>query len=450
MSAYSPYSNSERNLPLERSLSPMEITTILVVLCAGLSWMNYKFLKLPQAIGLLVMGMMLSFSLLTADFFLPGVHFSANLHALVKNIDLFNLVIHGMLASLLFAAALHIDLRSLRSVKIPIVSLATVGVLISTAVIGTSVWLACAALGVDLPVAWAFVFGALISPTDPVAVLSVLKAAKVPKSLSAKIAGESLFNDGVGLVAFTVLLAVAMASSGYEFDAHGGLVTVTGAVDFGGVAKVFMVEVFGAVVLALVAGFLTVSMIKGVDDASVETLISLALVLGLYMLCTELHLSGPIAVVIVGLIVGNFGASYAMSERTKKHLFPFWEMVDSILNAMLFLLIGLEVLVLDIDQSHVAVALAAVPLVLFGRFISVYLPVNALRMLGHTFSRGTVRIMTWGGVRGGISVALALSLPDVPFKATILTITYVIVVFTVVVQGLTIAPLARRLSSAAR
>ena len=435
---------------MERSLSPMEVTTILVVLCATLSWLNYKVLKLPQAIGLLVMGMMLSFSLLTADFFIPGVHFSANLHGIIKGIDLFQTIIHGMLSSLLFAAALHIDLRALRSVKIPILALATVGVLISTASVGGAVWLAALALGVDLPIAWALVFGALISPTDPVAVLSVLKAAKVPKSLSAKIAGESLFNDGVGLVAFTVLLAVAMASSGYEFDAHGSLVTVTGAVDVGGVAEVFLVEVFGALVLGTAAGFMTVRMIKGVDDAAVETLMSLALVLGLYMLCTELHMSGPIAVVVAGLIVGNFGASYAMSERTKKHLFPFWEMLDSILNAMLFLLIGLEVLVLDIDAGHVAVAVAAVPLVLLGRFVSVYLPVNALRMLGHTFSKGTVRIMTWGGVRGGISVALALSLPDVPYKPTILTVTYVIVVFTVVVQGLTIAPLARRLSAATR
>lgn len=428
------------------SLSPMQVATLLIVISAALSWINLKLFKLPQAVGLLVMGLMGSLTLIAADHYIPYIHFASNLHNAIASIDFFDTVMNGMLSALLFAAALHVDLRALRSVKIPIIVLASVGVVISTFIIGGLLWTVGDMLEIGIPLAWALVFGALISPTDPVAVLSVLKTVKVPKSLSAKIAGESLFNDGVGLICFTVMLALAMATSGYQFDSHGDLVSVEGSANLLAVAEVFMVEVFGAIVMGTLAGFLCVKMMKGIDDASVETLMSLALVLGLYTLCMDLHMSGPIAVVIAGLILGNFGATYAMSERTKRHLFPFWEMTDSILNAVLFLLIGLEVMVLRIDGSHSVAALIAIPIVLFGRLVSVLIPVQVLRALGQQFSHGTVRLMTWGGVRGGISVALALSLPEVPYKGTILTTTYVVVVFTIVVQGLTIAPLAKVLA----
>ncbi|NTF17734.1 sodium:proton antiporter [Agrobacterium rubi] len=431
---------------MNESLTPMQVATLLIVISAVLSWINLKLFKLPQAVGLLVMGLMGSLTLIAADHYIPYVHFAGELHNAIAGIDFFDTVMNGMLSALLFAAALHVDLRSLRSVKIPIIVLASVGVVISTFIIGGSFWAISDMLGIGLPLTWALVFGALISPTDPVAVLSVLKTAKVPKSLSAKIAGESLFNDGVGLVCFTVMLAIAMATSGYQFDSHGDLVSVEGGANMLAVTKVFAIEVFGAIFMGTAAGFLCVRMIKGIDDAAVETLMSLALVLGLYTLCMELHMSGPIAVVIAGLILGNFGANYAMSERTKRHLFPFWEMTDSILNAVLFLLIGLEVMVLRIDGSHSVAALIAIPIVFFGRFVSVLIPVQSLRSVGQKFSHGTVRLMTWGGVRGGISVALALSLPEIPYKGTILAATYVVVVFTIVVQGLTIAPLARALT----
>lgn len=431
---------------MNESLTTMQVATLLIVISAVLSWINLKLFKLPQAVGLLVMGLMGSLTLIAADHYIPYVHFAGELHNAIASIDFFDTVMNGMLSALLFAAALHVDLRSLRSVTIPIVVLASVGVLISTFIIGGSLWAVSDMLDLGLPLAWALVFGALISPTDPVAVLSVLKTARVPKSLSTKIAGESLFNDGVGLICFTVMLAIAMATSGYQFDSHGDLVSVEGGANMLAVSKVFAIEVFGAVIAGIMAGFLCVRMIKGIDDAAVETLMSLALVLGLYTLCMELHMSGPIAVVIAGLILGNFGANYAMSERTKRHLFPFWEMTDSILNAVLFLLIGLEVMVLRIDGSHLIAALVAIPIVFFGRFVSVLIPVQTLRSIGHKFSHGTVRLMTWGGVRGGISIALALSLPEIPYKGTILAATYVVVVFTIVVQGLTIAPLARALT----
>jgi NhaP-type Na+/H+ and K+/H+ antiporters len=432
---------------MNSSITPMQVATLLVVLSAVLSWINLKIFKLPQAVGLLVMGLLGSLGLIAADHYVPYIHFADDLHAAIASINFFDTVMNGMLSALLFAAALHVDLRSLRSVKTPIIALASIGVVISTFIIGGLLWGVGGMLNLGIPLAWALVFGALISPTDPVAVLSVLKTAKVPKSLSAKIAGESLFNDGVGLICFTVMLAIAMATSGYQFDAHGDLVTVEGTANLLAVAEVFMVEVFGAIAMGTAAGFLCVRMMKGIDDAAVETLMSLALVLGLYTICMELHMSGPIAVVIAGLILGNFGANHAMSERTKKHLFPFWEMTDSILNAVLFLLIGLEVMVLRIDGSHSVAALIAIPIVLFGRFVSVLVPVQALRSMKHKFSYGTVRLMTWGGVRGGISVALALSLPEVPHKGAILATTYVVVVFTIVVQGLSIAPLAKRLTA---
>jgi CPA1 family monovalent cation:H+ antiporter len=431
---------------MNSSLTPMQISTLLIVMSAILSWVNLKLFKLPQAVGLLVMGLMGSLTMIAADHYIPWVHIADSMHNAIAGIDFFDTVMNGMLSALLFAAALHVDVRVLRSVKVPIIALASIGVVISTFIIGGALWSIGSMLDIGIPLAWALVFGALISPTDPVAVLSVLKTVKVPKSLSAKIAGESLFNDGVGLVCFTVMLAIAMATSGYQFGDHGNLVTVEGGANLIAVAEVFAVEVLGAIVFGTAAGFLCVRMMKGIDDASVETLMSLALVLGLYTLCTELHMSGPIAVVIAGLILGNFGANYAMSERTKRHLFPFWEVTDSILNAVLFLLIGLEVIVLRIDSSHALAALVAIPIVLFGRFVSVFIPVRVLGQLGQNFSHGTVRLMTWGGVRGGISVALALSLPEVPYKGTILATTYVVVVFSIIVQGLTIAPLAKMLA----
>lgn len=423
----------------------VQISALLVVLSAFLGWLNHVLVGLPHAIGLLLMGLVGSVALIAADHFLPGFHFADNLQAVIEGIDFFDTVMNGMLAFLLFAAALHVDLASLRSQKAAIFAFATVGVLISTAVVGVGLWLVAGALGVDLPLQWALVFGALISPTDPVAVLSVLKTVKVRESLQAKIAGESLFNDGVGIVTFTVLLAIAVASTG-TVGVEGEFIAADGGMKLTAIAEVFVVEVIGAVVLGLAAAAVAMFMIRRANDAALETLISLALVLGTYVLASSLHMSGPIAVVIPGLIIGNLGASSAMSEGTKEHLFPFWTMVDEILNSVLFLLIGLEVLVIRFAPDYALVALACVPLVLLARYASVAIPVTTLSTFGHAFSNGAIRLMTWGGVRGGISVALALSLPENRYKGFILTGTYVVVVFSILVQGLTVAPLARKLS----
>jgi monovalent cation:H+ antiporter, CPA1 family len=339
----------------------------------------------------------------------------------------------GMLSFLLFAGALHVDFDALRGRAWPVALMASLGVMISTTVIGVGIWLASAPLGWPVPLTWALVFGALISPTDPVAVLATLKVVKVPIAIETEMKGESLFNDGVGVVVFSVLVAIA-AGTGASGDA------VTPA----GIAHVFVVEAGGGALLGAGAGWVAYRMMREVDDFIIETLITLALVTCAYAFAHRLHVSGPIAVVVAGLLVGHRGPKDAMSAGTQQQLFGFWPLLDEILYSVLFLLIGLEVLVVNFGAHFATVAAVAIPLALLGRFAAVALPVQALR-LRLRFSKGTIPLLTWGGLRGGISVALALSLPDSEVKATLLAATYAVVVFTIVVQGATLARVARRL-----
>jgi CPA1 family monovalent cation:H+ antiporter len=291
-------------------------------------------------------------------------------------------------------------------------------------------WLAAGALAIPLPLAWALVFGALISPTDPLAVLSVLKAVDVPKTLEIDMTGESLFNDGIGVVIYTVLVAAAVGAE-------------AGGIDLLHIGRIFFIEVLGGAVLGLVAGYLAYRAMRAVDDYPIEVLISLALAAGTYTLATKLHMSGPIAVVVAGLLIGHRGPHDALSDETQRYLFGFWTLIDEILNSVLFLLIGLEVLVLRLDPSFGWLVAVAVPLVLFARLFAVSVPVLVLSA-SHTFVRGTIPILTWGGLRGGISIALALSLPEVPEKSAILAATYGVVLFTLIVQGLSLRALAER------
>ena len=411
-------------------LTLFEIIALILVVSACLSWFNNAFIKLPHTIGLLVMALVTSFLLLGLEALLPQLGVTDAVQAAIGQIDFFETVMNGMLAFLLFAGALHVNLNLMRAQKWPIGLMATFGVVLSTFIVGTLFYFAASLFGVPISFAWALVFGALISPTDPVAVLSLLKSVTIPDTLEAKIAGESLFNDGVGVVVFTIIVAVAVGADGGHIDPlH--------------IAELFFVEAVGGAVLGFVVGYLVYKMMAKIDHEMVEVLLTLGLVAGVYALCLRLHLSGPIAVVVAGLFIGNRGAERAMSEDTRDALFSFWEMIDEILNSVLFLLIGLETLVIQIDPSFAWVAVATIPIVLFARFAAVSIPIVTLS-LGFAFSRGVIPVLTWGGVRGGISVALALSLPAVAAKPLIMTATYAVVIFSIIVQGLTIKTVVRR------
>lgn len=421
-------------------LSLFEIAAMMLVLSALFGWINHAFLKLPHTIGLLIMALVASFVLLGLELIFPALGLTDTVKSAIGQIDFNETVMNGMLAFLLFAGALHVDMTFLKSRRWAIGLMATIGVCISTAIVGTGFYFATQLVGLNIPFIWALVFGALISPTDPVAVLSILKTVTMPRELEAKIAGESLFNDGVGVVIFTIILAIALG---------GGHGDTMGVLD---VVELFMVEAVGGAVLGFMAGWLAYKAMSMIDEHAIEILITLGIVAGTYALAGRIHildhhLSGPIAVVVAGLLIGNKGAEFAMSEKTRTYLFGFWEMIDEILNSVLFLLIGLEILILS-DQLQIGTAviviLISIPLVLFARLTAVTIPLKFLGIF-KSFTKGAIPVLTWGGLRGGISVALALSLPDtVAAKPIILTATYGVVIFSIIVQGLTVKNVVQR------
>ncbi|HWL68072.1 MAG TPA: sodium:proton antiporter [Geminicoccus sp.] len=410
-------------------LSLFELVAMLLVITTAFAYLNHRFIRLPVNIGLLVMGLGASLLLIGLEFLFPSTPLYGAVAATIRQIDFYDAVMNGMLAFLLFAGALHVDLGRLRSRAAPVGMLATFGVLISMLIAGAGLWLAARALGTPLDFAWALVFGALIAPTDPVAVLSTLKAVNVPEALETEMSGEALLNDGVGVVLFTIALQFATGP-----DETVGILPI---------AELLLVEAGGGALLGLATGYVAYRAMRSIDDYAIEVMISLALVTGTYALATALHMSGPIAVVVAGVLIGNRGPRFAMSDITQRYVFGFWTLVDDILNAILFLLIGLEVLVVHFAPTFAGLALIAIPLVLAARFISVAGPVLVLQHW-QSFGRGTVPVLTWGAVRGGISVALALSLPDSPARPLILDATYAVVLFSVVVQGLSLGRVVRR------
>lgn len=409
----------------------LDLAAILLVLAAVFGYLNLKFLKLPTTIGIMLIGLLSSMVLLMLRDALPLIPEAAD--RFVESIDFNKTLMEGMLSFLLFAGALHVNLGNLLDQKRLIAIMASFGVVFSTFVIGGATWLLFPLFGFEVPFLWCLVFGALISPTDPVAVLSILKTAGAPKSLETKITGESLFNDGVGVVVYLAVLGMALGGHGD----HG----MTGA---GDVAKLFLVEAGGGMLWGFAIGLAAYFMLRSIDNYQIEVLITLALVTAGYRLASHWHLSGPLAMVVAGLMIGNQGRSFAMSEKTREHLDTFWELVDEILNAVLFLLIGLELLVLNLSGRAIAVGAILIVVVLAARFAATSIPVMLLKSR-REFSPGVIRILTWGGLRGGISVALALGIPkDFEYRQEFLVATYVVVVFSIVVQGLTLKPLVAR------
>ncbi len=414
-------------------LSIFELATLLLALSAAFGWLNVRWLALPHTIGLLVMGLGSSLILLLIQQIVPGVDITTSLQSAIGQIDFYGTIMNGLLAFLLFAGALHVDFDALRNEKWPIAFMATAGVVVSTVVVAACLWWAAGLIGIQIPFAWALVFGALISPTDPVAVLSLLKTIDVRESLKAKIAGESLFNDGVAVVAFSLLVAAAVATAGE--NEH--------PLSLWHIAELFFHEGVGGALFGLVMGWLAFRAMAAIDDHVVEVLISIAVCALTYALSLRLHVSGPIAVVVAGLLIGNQGVEFAMSEKVREYMFAFWEIVDEVLNSVLFLLIGLEVLVLTFDAAHIGLMAIAIPVVLVGRLVSVSSPL-LLRPMRKSFGVGAIPVLTWGGLRGGVSVALALSLPDSDYKPLLLAATYAVVIFSIVVQGLTVKKLIAR------
>ena len=412
--------------------SIFELAAIVVTLAAVFGYVNHRWLRLPHTIGLVVIALFTSFGALALDALFPGLGLQAAVRETLVQIDFHDTLMKGLLSFLLFAGALHVDLEALLSRKWAISSLATIGLLISTSVVGLAVFQAFQLVGLDITLADCFVFGALISPTDPIAVLSILKTTHVPETLEGMIAGESLFNDGVGVVLFTILVSIATGAG-----KHGGDVPA------GSIATLFLMEAVGGSALGLLAGYLAYRAMRGIDEHNLEVMITLALVMATYGIALAIHVSGPIAMVVAGLLIGNHGKRFAMSEATRDHLDKFWSLLDEVLNSVLFLAIGFEVVALTFGADIVLAMAIAIPIVLLARFISVATPIGLLG-LRRAFTKGAIPVLTWGGLRGGISVALALSLPDSAVKPVVLAATYSVVIFSIVVQGLTIQTVVRR------
>jgi CPA1 family monovalent cation:H+ antiporter len=413
-------------------ISPFDSASVIVTAAAGVAYLNHLTVRLPQTIALTLSGALVSVLVAVADRLWPDLGLGDMAQSFMASIDFRAALLNVMLSFLLFAGALHVDLSCLRRGKWPIAVLSTVGVLLSTAIVGVGFWLAARAFGLDAPLAWCLVFGALISPTDPVAVIAILHHSAAPPLLRTTVAAESLFNDGVGIVVFTVLVAMA---------AGGGAIGPLKA------AEMFAIEALGGVALGAALGFVAFLAIRTVDEYATEALITAALVMGGYALAARIGVSGPVAMAVAGLIIGNVAAPRAMSDATRDHLLKFWDLIDQLLNAGLFLLIGLQGIGLLGSAGLFVVGLIGVPLTLAARAVSIAPALMIWRRL--LPFRQTFPLLTWGGLRGGIAVAMALSLPHIPARDVILVATYAVVLFSVLVQGVTVRRLVGRVSQPA-
>jgi monovalent cation:H+ antiporter, CPA1 family len=408
----------------------LDIAASLLVLTALLSYANQRWLKLPTTIGVMATSLVLSLTLVALD----AVGLSGGLHAreqgLIRSIDFSELLMQGMLSLLLFAGALHVDVKSLRDYRWQVGALAFAGTAVSTVVVGVASWAAIGAIGLPVPLLDCLLFGALISPTDPISVIGMLKSGGAPRNLEVVIAGESLFNDGVGVVIFTLLLGIAV---------DGRTPTV------GHAGMLLLQEAGGGLLYGWVLGYGTYRLLRSIDHYQVEVLLTLAAVVGGYALANHLHVSGPLAMVVAGLVVGSEARDGAVSDTTRHHIDLFWELLDEILNAVLFVLVGMEVITIHFPLGPlgaIAAAVAAIAITLAARWLTVGLPV-ALARRAFRLPRGAAGVLTWGGLRGGISIALALSIPAGPWRETLIALTYWVVAFSILVQGLTFGRLVR-------
>lgn len=419
-------------------MSSFAFTALLLLLAAVFGLINHRTLKLPSTIGVLVVALIFSVLVLVIDPWIVAYDLAGDARVVLDQANLSHLLLDSVLAFLLFAGSLHVDLAVLRTQKWPILALASVGTLIATALLALGMWGIFGLVGTPVPFTWCVVLGAIVAPTDPVAVSALLQKVGLPAPLQSVITGESLFNDGIAVVMFLLALGIATGESGELGLTHIGI-------EFGR-------EVGGGVLLGVLAGYAAYRAIRLVDEYNLELTISLACATGTYTLAQALGVSGPIAVVIAGLLVGNHATEYAMSKMSRERIVTFWALVDEVLNTLLFLLIGLEVLAIERDHPIILAMLCAIPLALLVRLVSVAVPLMVLPARAIRDARvsriGAIGVLTWGGLRGGISVALALSLPASPYRDGLLTVCYGLVVFTIVVQGLTMPWVVRRLLGA--
>ena len=413
----------------------LEIPAILLTFVALFGYLNHRYLKLPLTVGLVLIALISALMFLLFDNFLPDSGISNKLQDWLKTIDFNKTLMEGMLSFLLFAGALHVNLKDLIEAKLHVVSLASIGVLISSTVNGLGFYLLTQFIGLNIDLMICLLFGVIVSPTDPVAVLALLKRINVPKRLEATIAGESLFNDGVAVVLYSLLVAIIFTVSSGESSGIGGANAVVGF---------FVKEAFGGALLGLIAGYVAFLIMRRMDDYVVEVITTLALVMGAYSLALHFHVSGPIAMVISGVFIGNTGRQLAMSENTREHVTNFWHLIDEILNAALFVLIGFEVIMLSLEINFIILSIFVILVSLVARWCAVSIPMIALNPIAKK-NKGDIVILTWAGLRGGISVALALALPTIAEKPLILTATYAVVVFTILIQGLSIENLIKRI-----
>lgn len=408
------------------------LITVIILLTATFGYLNHRFIKLPGTIGIMLISLIASLAVIgigniSPDFFAQAIQS-------ISAIDFNTVVLKVMLSFLLFAAAIHIDVKKLRREWMPIVTFSTIGILLSTLIVASLLFLTVSLFGLQVNFLYCLIFGALISPTDPIAVVGILKKANIPASLETKISGESLFNDGIGVVLFITFYEIARI----------GIQNVS----FADILWLFIKEAGGGLLFGWLLGYLGFWALRSINNYVVEVMITLAIVMGGYAAAEFLHISGPLAMVVAGLITGNKSMDTGVSEVTRDYLNKFWEMIDEVMNAILFLLIGFEMLIIPYNLTLLWLSCITVIIVLLSRLLSVSLPIWVMSNK-KTFENNAISILTWGGLRGGISVALALSLPKNMFGDMFVTITYIVVLFSIIVQGLTIGKLARRLAGKA-